>query len=255
MRSDRLRPATGRSRFSRAALVISGAALFALAACDSSSDPTAPAPGEPPAATVVFAASAALEPLQTQIDRLLQDTTRRVAQQLDVGQVTFTVVDDPARTIPGWGPGGYTLGPNDIEIVVDGPRTTPVLLDQTIPYLAAHELHHTVRWRLVGPPFTLLEGLAFEGLADHFASDLLGMQPPWSDAFPPGETERYIRVAEPHFDEAFSYGEWFFAQGPTQLPLWMGYTLGYRLVNRYRAANPGRSNRELAALPAEAIRP
>ena len=94
--------------------------VFLLVGCgsDSPSNPTAPET-EASAATVVFAGSASLDPYRSRIDALLQDAARRAGQRISVGAITFTVSDDGGRSIPGWGIGGYTFGPNEIEIVVD----------------------------------------------------------------------------------------------------------------------------------------
>jgi uncharacterized protein YjaZ len=92
-------------------------------------------------------------------------------------------------------------------------------------------------------------------LADHFAVELLGVPvPPWSRAFPESSTERYLDRATPLLDSSsFDRSAWFFGTG-TDLPRWTGHTLGYRLVERYQAANPG-SAADLVDTSADVFRP
>lgn len=79
--------------------------------------------------------------------------------------------------------------------------------------------------------------------------------PPWSDALAPDSTEHYLDRASPEFDPStYSHPRWFFGADPT-LPRWTGYTLGYRLVERYQAAHPGVSAAQLVAAPADSFRP
>ena len=46
---------------------------------------------------------------------------------------------------------------------------------------------------------------------------------------------------------------WFFGTG--DLPRWTGYALGYWLIERYQAANPGQSAADLVHTSANAFRP
>ena len=96
--------------------------------------------------------------------------------------------------------------------------------------LLVHELHHCLRWRGPGTGQTLLfEALISEGLADHFAMELLGAKHPWSNAFPRDETAKFLALAQPEFDSTtYNHPRWFFG-GDHTLPWWTGYTLGFRL--------------------------
>ncbi len=90
---------------------------------------------------------------------------------------------------------------------------------------------------------TLLEALVSEGLADHFAIELLEVPvPPWSDALPWTETAHYLELAQPEFDSVeYGHPRGFFGSSP-DLPCWTGYTLGFRLVESYQAARVGVSS-------------
>jgi len=243
----------GRALGSCAALVF--VLVIAAPGCDSSS-PTEVAPTPSPA-TVVFSDPAALADHQATITSLILDTYSLATAAIPVGVVRVVVSVDAPRSIPGWGLGGYALGPNEIEIVVD-PEFIGLaqILPARLPHIVAHELHHAVRWRSPGPYRTLLEALVSEGLADHFGVELLsGQVPPWSRAFPEGGTEGYLDRAREDFDNAaFDFEAWFFGVG-TDLPRWTGYTLGFRLVRDYLEANPGLSAAQLVDVSAQALRP
>lgn len=236
-----------------AAPVVAG--LLAVA-CDDSSSPTEQRPPAASLRIVINDPAGAFSAHHPALRALIEDTTAVTASELAVGSVTFDVRADPPRTIPGYGIGGYTFGPATVEVVVDPAYPgLGTVLPQRIPPIVAHELHHAVRWRGAGPPRTLLEALVFEGLADRFAIELLGTPlQPWSQAFSESETDFYMDLARPEFDNAmFDHPGWFLGGDP-RLPRWTGYTLGFRLVASYQART-GRSAADLVNTPAEAFRP
>ena len=230
------------------------AAVLLLAGCDGSS-PTDPDPPRS-AATIVFE-DADLTAHEGVITELLSGTFERAGRALPLGPVRFVVAADPPRVVPGWGMGGYTHGPTEVEIVVDPayPGLADALVER-LPAVAAHELHHTVRWRTVGPASTLLETMVLEGLADHFALDLTATAPPpWTTALSESQISIYLARALPELDDpGYNYLAWFFGVG-TDLPRWTGYTLGFHLVGAYLASHPGSTAASLVATPADAFRP
>ncbi|MEM7051426.1 MAG: DUF2268 domain-containing putative Zn-dependent protease [Acidobacteriota bacterium] len=226
-----------------------------IAACDSSS-PTEPAPPSP-AGNIVFANPQALAPYQATITQIIEDNYRLAGTRLSIAGVRVTVTADAARTIPGFGLGGYAQGPNDIEIVVDpafGSLETSIA--QYLPHIVAHELHHAARFRGLGFARTLLDHMVLEGMADHFAVDLLGiLPPPWSEALSESQITEMLQRARPELDSsAFSFQAWFFGSG-ADIPAWTGYSLGFHLVSEYRTRNPGSDAASLVHTPSDAFRP
>lgn len=230
--------------------------LLAATACDHSS-PTEPEPPPPPpqASNIVFADPEELAAHRDEITMLLEETFEMVSRVLPVGGVQFTVFADARRAIPGWGLGGYAPGPTNVDIVVDiGYSGLAQVLADRLPPITAHELHHAARWRGPGYGSTLLENMVSEGLADHFAVQLLGAELPWTDAFPEDQTAFYLNRARSELDSStFNFNAWFF--GGFGLPQWTGYTLGYRLVRDYLMRNPGSSAASLVNAPASLFRP
>lgn len=213
--------------------------VLALVACGGGSGSNeAPLP-QPPASRITFNDGGALDAQKTQIEQLVDEVFVAAGAELAIDQVSVLVSADAARTIPGWGMGGYALSPDEIELVID-PLTADLgnLLAARLPHIIAHELHHTVRLRDPGFYITLRDALVFEAMADHFALALLdGDLPPWTTAFDEADTPLYRARAEPELDQPFNFEAWFFGIG-TDLPRWTGYTLGYRILRDHFEANP-----------------
>jgi uncharacterized protein YjaZ len=162
------------------------------------------------------------------------------------------VTTEASRTIPGWSIGGYALGPDRIELVID-PQAADldVLLAERLPHIIAHELHHTVRLIDPGIYVTLGEALVFEAMADHYALGLIGdPPPPWTSAFPASDTPVYLERALPLLDQPFNFEAWFFGVG-TDLPQWTGYTLGFRILRDYYERNPAQTPATTVNAPTE----
>ncbi len=117
-----------------------------------------------------------------------------------------------------------------------------------------HEAHHCLRQAGPGYGTRLAEALVSEGLADHFVLEVLGGAPdPWDVALAEGELRAAARLAEPVlWDSGIDLHRWFRGDRREIIP-WSGYSLGWRVVERYLAQNPtGRPSR-LATVPAEAV--
>lgn len=178
----------------------------------------------------------------------------RASPQISIAGVTATASGDLGRVIPGWGIGGFAHGPAHVELAVD-PRLDAGLLAERLPRMSAHEFHHVARFRGPGYGGTLLEALVSEGLADHFAIDLMGgPAPPWATALSPGDLERWLDRARAEFDSrTYDHGAWFVGRG--SIPVWAGYAIGFELVRRHRAAHPGTTAASLVNTPAAEFRP
>jgi hypothetical protein len=191
------------------------------------------------------------------IDSLARWAITLAENALSLTGVTVTITPDAGRAISGYGVGGRTPDANTVQLFID--HAFPgmdTLLASRLPPLVAHEMHHAKRWRNPGYGASLLEAMISEGLADHFAQELLGTErQPWSNAFPMDQTETLLSRARPEFDSrSYDHARWFFDADPS-LPRWTGYTLGYRLVDAYIEVHAGSSASSLVTTPASAFRP
>ena len=190
------------------------------------------------------------------IRAIIEATLRQVIKVVPLTAVRIIVVPDPKRAIPTFGIGGRTPNANTVFLYLDlAFPEFPRVLSERLPSLLVHELHHCLRWRGPGTGRTLFEALISEGLADHFAMELLGAKHPWSNAFPRDETAKFLALAQPEFDSTtYNHPRWFFG-GDHTLPWWTGYTLGFRLVEAYKEQHPGETAITLVHMPARVFRP
>jgi hypothetical protein len=101
-----------------------------------------------------------------------------------------------------------------------------------------HEFHHALRWEGPGYGTTLGEALVSEGLAQRFLHEMMDCPPePFEVAVPGDVCEAWRRSALASFDDAdYDHDAWFFGTG--EMPNWLGYALGKRMVDRILAARP-----------------
>lgn len=164
------------------------------------------------------------------------------AERLGAGAIEVHVVDAPDECIPEWGVGGSTYGPHSVVLAVDPDHA----IDGEVVYSTlVHEIHHAMRWRGPGCGSTLGERLVSEGLAQTFEAECTGVVPLYAR----GEvTDEHLALARAALDEEPAEdGRWFF--GAADLPRWLGYRLGYRLVSE-RVAAMGSSAAALVMEPA-----
>jgi uncharacterized protein YjaZ len=235
-------------------------ALLSIAACDTPSD----AGGADDLAAValegtnvlVFEDGGRLDAVREAIARVVRDAVSRVRGLMPVTGVTIRVSAGTSYVIPEMGIGGRTNGPGDIQIVLnpDSAAMPRSLSTELFPMLA-HEMHHAMRFRTVGYGQNLLEAMVTEGLADQFAIEVAGIDPPiWSMALSEAELEVWSkRAREQWFETPYDHDAWFF--GTRDIPRWTGYAIGFDMTRRFLLANPGRPASQLSAEPATSFIP
>lgn len=213
--------------------------LLALACGDG----TAPEPAEPlPGNNVlVFRDAGELDPVRDLVRALVDSTVRLVRGELAVTGVAVSVGADRQFAIPEIGIGGNAPEEDVAYINID--MTMPGIVDSLgrhLPLIVAHELHHTMRHRSAdGYGNTLARAMVSEGLADHFAVEVTGHEPPpWSVALSDSEAAAWLAVAQNTWlQPGYDHDVWFF--GVDSVPRWAGYSIGWRLVADYQVANGG----------------
>ncbi len=198
-------------------------------------------------------ARGALTGLDGWLRRCLTDTHEKAAGLMPL-QPLDVVVQTGKRIIPEKGHLGYAPKSGVVFITVD--PDNPALkanADASLERMFAHELHHAARWDGPGYGSSLGEALVSEGLAGHFVLELFGGPPePW-EQLPESEIRTHAALAAQEWERAdYNHEAWFFGRG--DLPRWLGYSLGFRLVERFLSEQSGSRASKLAVAQAQDFR-
>ncbi|QRO87377.1 DUF2268 domain-containing putative Zn-dependent protease [Kytococcus sedentarius] len=167
---------------------------------------------------------------------------------LGLAHVDVMAIDSPDQSIPGWGCGGYTHSAYTIVLALD--PLDDGLTAERVRATVVHELHHIARERGPGCGTSLRERLVSEGLAMLFEEEVLGVASEFA----------HVTISESDIDWAITRldedpaddGLWFFRAD--SVPLWFGYTLGYRWAKEHGARHSVAAS-ELATTEAAVIAP
>jgi uncharacterized protein YjaZ len=125
-----------------------------------------------------------------------------------------------------------------------------------IQYGAAHEFEHSMAYTASSAKVSLLEMLLAEGRADSFATLLYPERvPPWTRALT-DDQERAVWEAMQPFLSSEDDGiidKYVFGRPDDDVPLWAGYTIGYRIAQSYLQRNSGEPPQRWAALDARTL--
>lgn len=139
------------------------------------------------------------------------------------------------------GDGGYTAGPDWIQLFIDPtkPNLIPKIAESSFPANIYHEMHHARRMIKVGFGQSLLEVVISEGLATVFAEEMFGkFKAPWGK-YSKSEIEQLIKIFDINkLDKKINYEEWFLGHGK---PHWLGYKVGTYIIRELK-----KKNRELS---------
>lgn len=185
------------------------------------------------------------------------------------------------NVIPKFGVGGQAFVDNKTCVRYD--PENPYLNVYHFIQILVHEIHHVIRLRMFHMETSPLELMILEGLADHFMVEVLNCEPPpWSQALTEEGIQKYFFQVKPLLNVKLDWGEesdkwfdqWFLGRSveennqiwtefsiPTwsldpkeeHIPLWTGYSLGWRIVENYLKAHPKASASSLVLTPADVI--
>jgi uncharacterized protein YjaZ len=176
---------------------------------------------------------ATLADVTTAFDRAIELTVSLIG----LNDVDVAAIDAPDLTIAGWGCGGYTYGPHTVVLALD--PAAQIQQGRIVPTLV-HEFHHVVRERGPGCGSSLRERFVSEGLAMLFEEQVLGTASEFArQSVDAGDIAAAIAALD---ENPVDEGRWFFHA--SEVPLWFGYTVGYRW-GRAHAASVSRSASEL----------
>jgi uncharacterized protein YjaZ len=107
-----------------------------------------------------------------------------------------------------------------------------------LPLTIQHEFSHVVRANTVGYPETLLDSFVDEGIACFVEQSAMSERViPYIQEIP-GETV-LLEDARKLFEQRLTsklYSDWFYGTG--DLPRWIGYRLGFLMIQNYMTKNP-----------------
>jgi uncharacterized protein YjaZ len=130
-----------------------------------------------------------------------------------------------------------------------------------IPYVFAHEYHHTVwgnYWHVIhgGSTGTLLEALLIDGQADYFAKSLNPtLNPTWICQI---SKEQEKELWKDHYSNLlyetdFNYEKYMFGNEAASIPWCAGYFFGYKIVDSFRKIYPDTSTKHMIEMNSEEI--
>jgi len=192
--------------------------------------------------------------------RIATDAWRKANAALPQGSLRVCIdlthtADDFTRVVMG-GISAVTAGRGRIILRVHPDADWKSVL----PYVLAHEMHHSY-WLQhhydANSPFTLADYLVFEGRADYFAGRLFTHRAPWTTAL---DTDAYastwlamsknLSTTDGEKLQAFMFGS-----REAAIPMWAGYSIGYRLVSKRMAQEPMLDLSAMTSAPASVFMP
>ncbi len=146
------------------------------------------------------------------------------------------------------GVGGFSGDKNVFQLFLN---PTHPNWEESLAYTVAHEYHHSQYWNYHNFD-TVKTGIQAEGLAEHFREELLGgPHAPWAVAIKEDQVDKWIPKVLPELDSGEAYDGIFY--GSDDYPMWLGYSLGYWLVKRYREQHPEKTWQELTSMSPEEL--
>lgn len=180
------------------------------------------------------------------IDDSLKKAIPIIQKELKAEAIDIVFVSASSQTIPEYGIGGNSPGPNHIYISFD--PDSDKITKRGLEGSLLHEAHHCMRWRDPGYGETLGEAMISEGLACLYEEEHGSRVPIYARV---SLSKQEIESAEKEINsKKYNHAEWFFGTGKTAR--WFGYTRGYELCKLY-SNTKGLSAADLVHVPASEI--
>lgn len=180
------------------------------------------------------------------IEESLKTVVPVIESELNAKEIDIIFISAANQTIPEYGLGGNSPGPNHIYISFD-PESQKITKQGLVESLF-HEAHHCMRWRNPGYGETLGEAMISEGLACLYEEEHGGHAPIYAKV---EISQEEIELADKELNSTkYNHADWFFGTG--KIARWFGYTRGYELCKRY-SEEKGLSSVDLLHVPASEI--
>lgn len=169
------------------------------------------------------------------IKKLAQPVLKMVRQLLPFRESVDIVIYRYHAPNSDFATSGYTPTANTVWLYTDpGQPNYTQFLNEQLPKVLAHELHHACRFQGPGYGKTLGEVLITEGLAAHFEQEITGDVPSgFYVQFAPKTLALLWKKAQTELqNESYNHTDWFFGNPAKKIPAHAGYGLGYWLTSK-----------------------
>lgn len=186
-----------------------------------------------------------------QIGEVLEKAESLLSEHFKINDVTIYIAgidstEDFTNKHLG-GVSGYAW-PNAIFLYFNPDKSWPHLLLRT----ALHEFNHCQRYCFTDPYKSFLDWLIFEGLAESFESELTNSNSSSNFEYSRKLAEKYVPQLSQFWnslpDESH---QWFFGDETKNIPIGLGYFVGYYLVERFRKSSPELCWEKLIKIPSQ----
>ncbi|WP_241602492.1 DUF2268 domain-containing putative Zn-dependent protease [Rosenbergiella nectarea] len=177
-------------------------------------------------------AQGTLTPYIEFIEHTLRDTHRQVSEQLTLPSIDV-IVKTGSYVIPEKGIMGYCPEEHLIYLTIDTDSSAfKKNGNESLKRMFTHELHHAARWGAIGYGDTLGAAILSEGLAGHFVLEIFNGEPEQWEMVDWNTLHTHFNHMLANWDvKNYNHNDWFYGTG--ELPRWLGYSLGFRLVSWY----------------------
>jgi uncharacterized protein YjaZ len=184
----------------------------------------------------ILDASGVLAPFRAKLEDVVSRTIGVIDNLLPIASLDVCVSHHPAGSNPKLGIGGAAFDAIQLHIFLDANNNDLAsAIEQELPAVLAHEMHHCARLQVHPDAETLAEKLIIEGLACKFETEITGERLP--SFIPPALMEQcgsHWQAAQELLDNnEFCLQSWFHGQVPDKMPNYLGYALGLSLTEKY----------------------
>lgn len=163
-------------------------------------------------------------------ERALAKASELFTYRKPVETVIFSSI--PELVIPEVGIGAHATTQGDIVVNIDFlRRDIKKVIQKELPSAIYHEFSHVVRASLHKNLYTTLnESLVTEGIASYVEKKIFQKKVPYVEPIK-NERKYWLQAQKNIRKNTYDHGEWFFGYG--KLPRWIGYRLGYLIVDSF----------------------
>lgn len=163
-------------------------------------------------------------------ERAFAEASELFAYHKPVEIVIFSSI--PEFVIPEVGIGAHAIIQGDIVVNIDFSRhDITKVIQKELSSMLCHEFSHIVRASVHKNLYTtLIESLITEGIASYIEKKVFLKKVPYIEPIK-NERKYWLQAQKNMYKNIYNHGEWFY--GTKKLPRWIGYRLGYLIVNSF----------------------